>query len=548
MHLRALAVAVLTFAAATVANAQITMMRGANLAIDATADGRVVFDLQGDLWVVPGGGGEARQLTQDLKTAQRPRWSPDGARLVYSAVANRHQGLWLYEFSSDTTRHLSGTSNLDLYPAWHPSGDRISFSSDVSGLGFDLWEIDIATEVRWRISDRPGDETEVAWSEDGRDLVYIYRQSSPNNGGNGEQWSLILRRHSQPEEILLTSRDKLAGPTFRPDGSLITFFRTGAAGTTLEMIILSRPRLIRTYADSEQFVTTPVSWLDRHRLFYAANGQIRQRLFNSWSSSPLPFRATLQPEVQPAVRRERPVLSWPDEPNGSLVIYASRMFDGLNTDYHYDKDILIQGGRITAVEDHRDRPGTLVINMGDLTIVPGLIDADARLPGQLGSSHGPDLLTMGITTVVGSHPEADRLNTLWAGKTVPGPRLLNAEQWTTGVVTRPELDVTGAIVTSRSTGLPTGEALPTQFRAMKAAGLSPVQTLRGMGVNAAGALLADPYLGRIAIGASADFIFVDGDPLSEISDVLNVVAVVRNGRFYSVSGLFDRAKSAESVD
>ena len=32
------------------------------------------------------------------------------------------------------------------------------------------------------------------------------------------------------------------------------------------------------------------------------------------------------------------------------------------------------------------------------------------------------------------------------------------------------------------------------------------------------------------------------------SIVLNVVAVVRNGRFYSVSGLFDRAKRAESVD
>jgi imidazolonepropionase-like amidohydrolase len=83
---------------------------------------------------------------------------------------------------------------------------------------------------------------------------------------------------------------------------------------------------------------------------------------------------------------------------------------------------------------------------------------------------------------------------------------------------------------------------------MKLAGLTPLQTLRGVGVNAAGAILADPYLGRIATGATADLVFVDGDPLSNISHTLNVVAVVRNGRFYSVSGLFDRAKQAESVD
>ena len=69
-----------------------------------------------------------------------------------------------------------------------------------------------------------------------------------------------------------------------------------------------------------------------------------------------------------------------------------------------------------------------------------------------------------------------------------------------------------------------------------------------MGVNAAAAMLADPYLGRIATGASADFVFVDGDPLADVMDVLNVVAVVRNGRLYSVSGLIDRAKSAESVE
>ena len=231
-----------------------------------------------------------------------------------------------------------------------------------------------------------------------------------------------------------------------------------------------------------------------------------------------------------------------------MVIHASRLFDGLIAEYQSNKDILIQGGRIIAIEDHQDRSGSIVIDMGDLTIVPGLIDADARLPGQFGASHGPDLLTLGVTTIVGSHANADRLNVLWAGKQVPGPRMLNAEQWGTGPVTRPELDVTAAVATSRSTGRPTGEALPTQFRAMKVAGLSPLQTLRGMGVNAAGALLADPYIGRIAAGAAADLVFVDGDPLTEINDVLNVVAVVRNGRFYSVSGLIDRAKSAEGVE
>ncbi|MDH4054449.1 MAG: amidohydrolase family protein, partial [Gammaproteobacteria bacterium] len=131
---------------------------------------------------------------------------------------------------------------------------------------------------------------------------------------------------------------------------------------------------------------------------------------------------------------------------------------------------------------------------------------------------------------------------------LPGPRFLDAAEWQTGPIPAPDLDVTAAVVTSRATGLPAGEALATEFRAMQIAGLTPLQTLRGLGVNAAGALLADPYIGRIATGAAADLIFVDGDPLTNLSHVLNVVAVVRNGRFYSVSGLVDRAKSAATVE
>jgi imidazolonepropionase-like amidohydrolase len=67
-------------------------------------------------------------------------------------------------------------------------------------------------------------------------------------------------------------------------------------------------------------------------------------------------------------------------------------------------------------------------------------------------------------------------------------------------------------------------------------------------VNAAAALAVDPQLGRIATGAVADFILVDGDPLRQVDDLLHVVAVVRNGRFFSVAGLIERAASAENVE
>jgi hypothetical protein len=101
---------------------------------------------------------------------------------------------------------------------------------------------------------------------------------------------------------------------------------------------------------------------------------------------------------------------------------------------------------------------------------------------------------------------------------------------------------------SKPNGLPPGVALHAEFRALAAAGLNQEQVLRAAGVNAAAGLGLGQQIGRIAVGAVADFVFVDGDPLSDINDTIKVIAVVRNGRFFSTAGLIERAKSAENVE
>lgn len=540
MHLRQLIIPLLSVVLAVELSAATRITRGASLSVDAARDGRLVIDLLGDLWVVPHGGGQARQLTQDLKTAQRPRWSPDAQKLVYQATLESGRGIWIYDFANGTSSNLSTESNFDIHPDWHPDGERIVYASRRSGNGFDLWEVDVPTGLQWRISDHLGDETEPAWSADGRSLVYVLQHQG--------RWSLLLRRHGRQEEVLLTSANKIAAPTFRPDGSLITFFETIEQRVSLNMIILSEPRLIRNIANNESFVAAPISWLDRQRMIYSANNTLRQRQFGSWSSQTVDFSARVSPAPQLPDDRVRPGLTWSNEPRSTLTIHAYRLFDGLTDGYRYDQDIVIRGGRIASVTAHSGHAGSIVIDMGDLTVLPGFIDADARLPDEMTASHGPGLLTMGITTLVGGHNDRDALNLLWSAKNVPGPRLLDPAGWPIGRVSRPELDVTAAVIGSRNVGQTTGLALENQFRSLALAGLTPEQSLRAIGVNAAAALLADPFLGRIATGASADLVFVDGDPLTTIDDALNVVAVVRNGRFYSVSGLLDRAKASESVE
>ena len=572
MTSRTIIAAIILVALSATGAAAETVTRAENFAVDAAADARLLIDLSGLPWVVPPGGGEARRIGSAEDQVQQPRWSPDGRQIVYAATAGGERGVRILSLASGETRRVGSGRWLDLHPDWHPDGQRIIFSSDRRGSGFDLWELDLPTGLEWRISDRPGDEIDPAWSGDGNDLVYVHH--------DGAEWSLILREHGQPEEVLLTGSERLAGPAWRPDGSLIMFWRAAADGWALYMVILSRPRLVRQYMSGEDYVPAPVSWLDKHRMFFTAGGLIRQRLFNAWSSRSVPFRATLSVPPEAVAERVRRTLPRSDEPDGSLVVRAGRLFDGITGTYQQNRDILIDGGRITAVEARTERPGQIVVDMGDLTVLPGLVDALARLPDGTDAATGPLLLAAGVTTIVADHPEADHLSAVWSGDALPGPRLLPAEDWAVGRVSGladsqtpgigallesraarlvgfdepvarrfadvPTIDhgVTDIVLGSRANGLPAGIATQAELRALQAAGLQPAQALRAAGVNAAAALGVDPRLGRIAPGAVADLVLVDGDPLQQVADTLNVIGVVRNGRFYSVAGLIDRAAAA----
>ncbi|MDZ7642798.1 MAG: amidohydrolase family protein [Woeseiaceae bacterium] len=660
----ALAAAALLLAGGTLPGAEVRVHEGTNIGVDIRpGGGRLAMDLLGDIWLLRETGGVARQLTDLLLPAHRPRWSPDGSEILYQTDGAGGSALWRVSVANGATERLSEPGLSERHGDWHPGGERIIFGAAAAGQSIDLWERDLATGLRWRLTQHPGNESEPAWSGDGRHLLYVLHQ-------NGE-WQLMLRPFGLPARALVSSPRPLAAPSWRPDNTLVTYLARNEAGAyDLWMLILAETPLPRVLASGEDFFHAPVTWRDRHRLYYAADGIIKGRDFEDRNAREVPFLAAVTRLEPPSARNRRPA-DLPAAPagNGRLVVRAPRLYDGLEPDYRYDVDIVIEDGLITGIVAGSDRTGygdVPVFDIGNVTVIPGLIDAYARLPAGDPARFGPLLLASGVTTVVATDTPADFAPGDWQTEATPGPLLLRAvgarsdpagfdagrvrlvttaafgiedrqpgsagdgpgsflpdwrdrgvpvlaDNWDTGLgvsaelllgtaslprsplgryyedierlanggplllvsgladaatpglaelatfdtwslleagrglarrlVTAPPLAGRGdtIVLGSHPSGLPAGPGTQAELRALQAAGLEPAAALHAATGNAARVLGVAAQIGSIEPGARADLLLIAGDPLADAGDAAQVVAVVANGRFYSVSNLLERA-------
>ncbi len=73
-----------------------------------------------------------------------------------------------------------------------------------------------------------------------------------------------------------------------------------------------------------------------------------------------------------------------------------------------------------------------------------------------------------------------------------------------------------------------GESVHDELREMVAAGLTPFDALRA-GTTSAAEFLGRPDLGRVAVGARADLLLLEGNPLADVANAHRMDGVVLRG-------------------
>src|ERR1044071_4093142 len=98
---------------------------GTWLNLDVSPDGgSILFDMLGDIYVLPATGGNAKLLIGGRSWDQMPRWSPDGKHIAF--VSDRdgaYVELWVADADGTHMRQLPHEAGGEAtYPTWTPDG------------------------------------------------------------------------------------------------------------------------------------------------------------------------------------------------------------------------------------------------------------------------------------------------------------------------------------------------------------------------------------------------------------------------------------------
>lgn len=138
-------------------------------------DAKIVFCIEGDIYVMDDNGTNKRRLTKNTVSKDLyPRWSPDGKRITFIRKMDRNQTsseLFIMNADGTNVQRLTDNNVGDAYPSWSPDGKKIAFRSRLSG-GSEVHVIDLATLHITQLTEGEKGSTAPDWSPDGTQIVY----------------------------------------------------------------------------------------------------------------------------------------------------------------------------------------------------------------------------------------------------------------------------------------------------------------------------------------------------------------------------------------
>ncbi|PCJ96044.1 MAG: Tol-Pal system beta propeller repeat protein TolB [Zetaproteobacteria bacterium] len=178
-------------------------------------------------------GGRPRVYLYDINTGRHevlgafpgmtfaPRFSPDGQSVVMSIAKDGNTDIFVMNLNTRAVKRMTSSRSIETSPSFAPDGHQIAFESDRGGSQ-QLYIMNLDGSGVNRITFGKGRYANPVWSPRG-DLIAFTRMYK------GKFYIGVIRPDGSGER-LITSAYHVEGPSWSPNGRVLTYFKESPSG------------------------------------------------------------------------------------------------------------------------------------------------------------------------------------------------------------------------------------------------------------------------------------------------------------------------------
>ena len=203
------------------------------ISLDVSPDGEwIVFDVLGDLYLLPFSGGEAQRITWGMEFDSQPRFSPDGRLVLFISDEQGGENLHILDLDEQNEegeyeiRALTkGRNNSYSSPEWVPGGEYVIATKSFGRRGkLWMWHVDGGSGIQ--LIDEPAAVKTIgaAFGPDDRYIWFARRSGDWEYNAIFPQYQIFYYDRETGEQVTRTSRYGSAmRPTLSPDGKWLAY-------------------------------------------------------------------------------------------------------------------------------------------------------------------------------------------------------------------------------------------------------------------------------------------------------------------------------------
>ena len=319
--------------------------------LDVSPNGKtIVFDLLGDIYKIPVGGGKATILRTGIPWEVQPRFSPDGSKISFTSDAGGGDNIWIMDSNGKNAKQITEEKFRLLNNAvWTPDGNsliaRKHFTSGRSLGAGEMWQYHIAANGGLQLTERKNDQQDVNEPSITSDGKYLFYSEDMYPGGNfqynkdpNKQIYVIKRYNFETGETITVTGGPggAARPQVSPDEKKLAFVKRIRTKSVLFIHDLETgeewPVFDKLNKDQQEawaiFGVYPnFSWMPNNKeLVFWANGKINRINIDSYEISDIPFQVTNEIKIAETLQTDHEV--YKEKFNPKVIRHAVTSPDG----------------------------------------------------------------------------------------------------------------------------------------------------------------------------------------------------------------------------